>query len=121
MTDNPTDGRSIRINAERQILSTADSVRRSSIKDCFDEKDIEPFLNAWYDLVRYYRAYDEAMISVEVVREYIDVLNRFVGVLQDENQPPECRELVKEAIAELERHMDEIIKAVEQRIYPTGR
>ncbi len=121
MTDNPTDNRLLRINIEQRIISTAKSVRRRSLDVCFDEKDIEPFLSAWHDLVQYYQTYDESMINVEVVREYIDALNRFVGVMQDEHQSTDCRDLVNEAIAELEWRMGDIIKAVERRIYPSGR
>ncbi len=121
MTDSQADSRSIRINAEQRILSAADNVLRTSHSACFNEANLAEFFNGWHDLVHYYQECDETMISVEVVREYINGLNSFVGVRQDEKRSRQCHEQASEAIAELEWYMQEIIKAVERGLYPAGR
>jgi len=99
------------INAQYPTLNPND--------DCFDAAHAG--LEHWQKLVFYYRSNDDRDIGVEIVREYIDWIDALRRIAHQESLSDECRDEVEDALAEIQMHMNEIIKYVEHRIYPYGR
>ena len=115
------DSQSNRAGLEQAILSASKLIREDKTTHCLDAHSVEAFLEAWRHLVTYYEENDDRTIGVEIVREYLDWLTRFSTIWHSERRLLDCREMASEACEELEVYMDGIIKAVDPRIYPTGR
>jgi len=110
-----------RIPLEQAILRAANAIHEDETRKCFDSQSVEAFFKAWLELVAYYEKTGDTVIGVEVVSEYLDWIMRFSTVWHSERRSPDCREIAQEACEELESYMNEIIKAVDSRLYPTGR
>ncbi len=112
---------SIRRDIEKRIVSSSQLILPRRNHECFDDEAAQDFLQAWRDLVDYYRNHDDIMINIEVVREYRDWKGIFGGLQYNEGLSAECKEQAAEAHAELELYLSEIVIAVGRRLYPQGR
>lgn len=105
---------------EQNLLKAADKTP-SKASDCANELDESDLLSAWYNLSEYYKSSDDDYLSVEVVREYLHWINIYSYIEHDETRSDECRDRAQEYLVTLEHLMQDIIKAVEHRLYPYGR
>ncbi len=106
---------------EQKILDTSHKIFDKSGDKCPNPDGLENYLKAWRELVTYFEHHEDLSIGVEMVREHLEWISLFSTIRDDEKQTQSCRELAYEACYEMSWYMTEIIKAVEQRIYPEGR
>jgi hypothetical protein len=113
----------LRTELEQEILNSAKKVRFEHNAGCFEEDALREFWEAWRRLVQYYEDenHNDTEIGVEVIHEYLDKINLFFGVWQDQSASEHCRERSEESLQELEAYLDYIMQAVEIRLYPDGR
>jgi hypothetical protein len=113
----------LRAKIEQEILNSAKKVRFDLTMECFDGDALREFWEAWRSLVQYYEDenHNDTEIGVEVIHEYLDKVNLFWGVWQDQSVSKSCRERSEDALQELEAYLDYIMQAVEIRLYPDGR
>lgn len=107
-----------RIDIEREIVSHSKKIRWDTDKRCYDAGLISNLLKEWYRLARYYETHDDVVISIEVVREYIDWVDKLAGVLKYDSASKQCRDQVDDSLAELKLHMEDIIKATNKKLDP---
>lgn len=110
----------LRTEIESRIITTATTIRRESVQDCYNGATLEFFLIAWRNLDNYYEAHVDFMINIEVVRDFIDCQRLLTLNWQDETKPETCLDEAYEALDELNAHMDNIIVTVQRRKYPDG-
>jgi hypothetical protein len=94
---------------EERIIEASNQVDNMQ-PDWFNSKEWDLFIEAWYNLSKYYETHTDTVIGIEVVREYSDLMRLLRRLLCDEKLNVEIRKQVEEKIIELEHPMDEIIK-----------
>lgn len=109
-----------RSDLENELVNSANIITYDG-QNCLNKEQVETFSETWRELVDYYENHDDNDIGVEVIREFIDWQMRFSTVWHDETRPANCREAALDPLEELELLMNNIIRAVEMRLYPTGR
>ena len=94
---------------EEQIIEASNQIDNMQ-PNWFNSTEWDLFIDAWYNLVKYYAEHADAVIGVEVVREYHDLMRLLRRIICDEKLGLDTRQQVKEKASELEGVMDEIIK-----------
>jgi hypothetical protein len=107
---------SSREQIENELIKKAHEIKIDRQTGCIDETFFEEFDLAWHKLVKYYESNEDSVIGVQVVHVYLDTVNLFFAVWQDNNVPEDCREHAEESLRILERQMEYIIIAVENRL-----
>jgi glucan phosphorylase len=115
--------KSIRSQLEKTILESSRKIHIEEMLECFEEAVVNEYMMAWHNLAEYYRdfSHDDTEISVETIHDYLDKLNYFFSLWQNPNTEETCKERSQDIVQEMEAHMNYIIEAVENRIYPNGR
>jgi hypothetical protein len=96
---------------EERIVNTSKSVKVSKPSGSWlDDREITEFLDAWCELVEYYQEYDDTMLDVEVVREYVRFVRILNHLLSEVGLEEKHHEQAGTILEELEGYMDEIMK-----------
>ncbi len=106
---------------EKDILSAQHNLYEDDKHEHLSKQGVKTYLQAWHQLLTYYKKNDDNSISVEMVREYIDWIDLFATIWHNEKRSAASREIASEACSELRLYMNGIIEAVDNRIYPEGR
>jgi hypothetical protein len=117
--DKPID-KDARIAIEKRIIAIADTIRKVGREsECIEKETMLANSAAWNDLRKYYETHDDVMIAIEVVRDFLDTIEVLLR-LKNKELSDECYEIVLEALNDVQYYMDDIIAAVNFRLYPNG-
>jgi hypothetical protein len=94
---------------EERVIEASNEIDNMQ-PDWFNSAEWDLFIDAWYNLVKYYEEHADTVIGVEVVREYHDIMRLFRRTLWDEKLSLDTRQQIEDKITGLEVVMDEIIK-----------
>lgn len=111
----------IRNKIEKRIIADVDKVKINPETGCYKDAELDEYFELWRVLIIYYQDHTDFDISVEIVREYLDIVNEFYRASNQVELGSECRETARESLRIIETYMEAIIAAVERRIYPHGR
>ena len=96
---------------EERIVRASESVEVSKpLGGWLDDKEIEVFLDTWYELVQFYQEHDDTMLDVEVIREYVRFVRLLNLLVSNMNLDDDHRDQAETTLEELEGYMDEIVK-----------
>ncbi len=97
---------------EERIIKSSESVKVVSepLGQWLNDKELVDFLDAWYELVRFYQEYEDTMLDIEIVREYAEFVQLLNQLLSDVRLDNQHRERARDVLEELEGSMNEIIK-----------
>ena len=96
---------------EERIIEASNQID-NMLPGWFNSAEWDLFIDAWYNLVKYYETHADTVIGIEAVREYHHLIRLLRRTLCDEKLSLDTRQQAEEKIAELEGWMDEIIKEV---------
>jgi len=97
-----------RSQIEARILELAESVPVGD-SDWPHSQQLYQFIDAWYDLGRYYAAHTDTVIGVEVVSEYVNFARLLRRLMSDSTLEPKLRQQAEDQMRDLESGIDKVI------------
>ncbi len=94
---------------EDRILERANSVPVME-SQWFASREFLDFIDAWFDLARFFAFHGETTLGIEVVREYQDFMRLLRLQLLDKNNVEPLRTEIADRIIDLDGALEEIIK-----------
>jgi hypothetical protein len=104
-----------------EIIRLSSGIVIGSERSCFEPDRLRQYLDAWDNLYKYYQQTTDVDVDVVLVQEYLQQVDYFFGVMQNDHRDAECRAEAEEALEELRATMQYIIRWVEARVFPWGK
>jgi hypothetical protein len=96
---------------EEQIVDNAEAVDLMKRDGSWlNDAEFAAFLKSWHDLKWFYTEQSDTVISIEVLREYVDYSRLLRRTATDDAIAREFQLLAEEALESLEYNVDEIIR-----------
>jgi len=97
-----------RSQLEDRIIELAESV---PVEDSNwpHSQQLDQFIDAWYDLGRYYAAHSDTVIGVEAVSEYVNFARLLRRLMCDSTLDPGLRQQAEDQMLALEGGMEKVI------------
>ena len=98
-----------RSQMEDRILELANSVPLEDANWPHTQQ-LDQFIDAWYDLGRYYAAHSDTVIGVEAVSEYVNFARLLRNLMSDGTLDTKLRQQAEDQMQALEGAIDEVVK-----------
>jgi hypothetical protein len=100
-----------RRDLEKRIVQTGEAIDLMKQDGSWlDDDEFRKFLDAWWDLNRFYEEHTDTVISIETIREYVDFVRLLRGMMVDDEIAKEFQQKAKDELEAIEYYMDEIIR-----------
>jgi hypothetical protein len=108
----------IKNDLEKDIIAKSKNTHWDKDLNCHDSLAVKELLRSWGNLSQYYHDNDDNTMSIEILSEYLDWVEKFGGMSVYPQVSENCRKESQEARDELKAFMEVIIEAVLSRLYP---
>jgi hypothetical protein len=100
-----------RADLEKRIVENAAAVDlMKQGASWLDDDEFRAFLNSWRTLKRFYSEHTDTVISIEVLREYVDYTRLLRRIISEPESAEEIQVKAKDALEAIEYYIDEIIR-----------
>jgi hypothetical protein len=97
-----------RSQLENRILELAESVPVGD-PNWPHSQQLYQFIDAWYDLGRYYAAHTDTVIGMEIVSEYVNFARLLRRLISDSTLDHKLRQQAEDRMRDLESAIDKVI------------